>query len=57
MNNSIITKFLEEIESLQRAKELLEKVYLEIGPYCHRDHLPDELIRKIHDYFGFDDSE
>lgn len=56
MKHSTITKFLEEIESLQQAKDLLEKVYLEIGPY-NRDKISEELNRKINDYFGFDDSE
>lgn len=29
----ILEKFLDEFEHLKEARELLEKVYIEIGPY------------------------
>jgi len=45
-----------EILDLQKAKEILEKIYLEIGGYG-ADKLTPETLRELNKYFKFDDSE
>lgn len=56
LNFDHLDKTLEDIAKLREAYELLERVYLEHGPYGDCP-IPDELRYKINDYFGFDDSE
>ena len=51
----MIEELLKEIESLKKAKDLLESVYFECGPYSNK--LSDDLQNKINDYFGFNDDE
>ncbi len=55
MENLHIDKLIEEIENLKEAADLLEKVWLEIGPYT--DKISDELSYKLNSFFKFDDSE
>lgn len=51
-----IQKLIKEISDLEYAKDLLEKVYLELGPY--RDgKIRQETWQEVQNYFGFDDSE
>ena len=52
----ILKTLLEQIEDLQTAKELLEKVWVEVGPYNH-DKLSDKTMSELQKYFKFDDSE
>lgn len=56
MNNSILQELIEEINHLIEAKKLLERVYLEVGPYGD-GKIERETRHKINDYFNFDDSE
>ena len=50
-----LSKLIEEIEELKEARQLLEKVWLEIGPYT--DKISDELSSQLNNFFRFDDSE
>lgn len=52
----MLEKLLKEIKDLKKAKELLNKVWIEMGPY--RDNpISDETWNKISEYMFFDDSE
>lgn len=51
-----IEKLKAEVERLERAAELLEQVYVEVGPYQNGKIL-DKTWCSIRDFFGFDDSE
>lgn len=51
-----IQKFINEIQELQQAKELLHKVYLEIGPYQDGEVNSKTWI-EVRNFFKFDDSE
>lgn len=61
----MIDKLIEEIEELQEAKDLLESLYINIGPYNFRqlirEHFPDydstKTISRLERFFDFDDSE
>jgi hypothetical protein len=46
----------EHVDSGERAKELLLKVWLDIGPYGH-DKVSEETLREVNNYLNFDDSE
>lgn len=53
-----IEKFLEEIERLQEAHEILEKIWLELDAYNpNSKKISPETWNKVRDYFKFDDSE
>lgn len=52
----ILEKFLDEFEHLKEARELLEKVYIEIGPY-NDGGLSEETLMRLRAFFEFDDSE
>ena len=52
----MLEKLLKEIEDLKKAKELLNKVWIEMGPYRDGD-IDDETWSKISEYMFFDDSE
>ncbi len=49
-------KLCNEIGKLQQAHELLEELYLAVGPYQDGE-IPDKTWSKVKDYFKFDDSE
>lgn len=51
-----LAKLLAEIARLNEGYELLEKIWLEVGPY-QQDKVTPETWRKVNDYFHFDDSE
>lgn len=46
---------LEALKQETTAHELLEEIWLELGPYS--DALSVKLRYKLQDYFAFDDSE
>ena len=52
----MLDKLLEEIKDLKKAKELLEAIYIEVGPYKHT-HIDNNTWSKVCDYFNFDDGE
>lgn len=52
----IIDSIMEEINDLKEAKNLLEKIYSDIGPYKD-EQVSDETWKLVRDYFKFDDSE
>lgn len=53
-----LEKFLKDIEHLQEAHEILEKIWLELDPYRARaDQISDATWNKVRNYFKFDDSE
>lgn len=51
----MIENLIKELQKLQRIHKLLEKIYLEIGPYSTL--LNPETMRELRDIFQFDDSE
>lgn len=55
----MLDKLLEEIEELKQAKELLEEIWHEVGPYSEEDDLKriQKVRGKLRDHFNFDDSE
>jgi len=52
----ILSDVVNEILDLQEGKELLERLFIEIGPYKD-GKISYELWNKVRDYFNFDDSE
>ena len=52
----MIDELIEEMNSLRKAKCLLEQIYLDIGPYGHGAIRP-ETLGLLTGYFDFDDSE
>ena len=46
---------LKEINELKSAQNLLEEIWLEVGPYGRE--ISDALRYKLQDFFNFDDSE
>jgi hypothetical protein len=48
--------FVDEINNLQKAKGLLQTVWLEIGPYGH-GKISAETRDELNNFFKFDDSE
>lgn len=52
-----IDAFIEEINQLKEADEIVESVFLELGAYGLDKVFSTELSRKIRDYNLFDDSE
>jgi hypothetical protein len=53
-NLDSLFKLVDDIQDLQKAKDLLQEVWLENGKELN---LSLELSRKLDDYFEFDDSE
>jgi hypothetical protein len=55
----MIDELIEELQKCKYAKELLEQVWLAIGPYDNRGVFEDDptLHSKLNDFMGFDDSE
>lgn len=51
-----IDKFIDEIFFLKTSHELLESLFVEIGPYKDGE-IPSELWYKVCNHFNFDDSE
>jgi hypothetical protein len=47
---------MNELLELKKAQQLLYDVWLEVGPYGAKE-IPMDLLHKINDFFGFDDSE
>lgn len=47
--------WFEEIEALQKARTLLEKIYSEVGPYGEQS-ISGESVSKLNAFFKFDDS-
>lgn len=45
------------IRRLKAGQQLLGKIWNAVGPYGYGKPIPDDLIREMNDYFGFDDSE
>lgn len=56
MQPSAIRKLLDEIADLEKAKDLLESVYSDIGPYQDGE-VSFDTWNKVRNYFKFDDSE
>jgi hypothetical protein len=56
MELKTINDLISEIKNLKLAKELLERIFYELGPY--RDgKIIDNTWMEVKDYFDFDDSE
>lgn len=55
MEEFCLEKFITEIKHLREAKELLEEIWVEVGPYSNK--LNNETMIKLQKYFDFDDSE
>jgi len=54
--NVTLETFLEEIMDLKEAKELLEQLFIELGPY-QNGKISQNTWLEICNYFEFDDSE
>ncbi len=52
----MIDEIIAELNNLKEAKELLERVWVTLGPYYNFEH-DDSLSRDIANYMKFDDSE
>jgi hypothetical protein len=57
-------QIMEEWSRLKYAAELLEQVYIAVGPYPHKEKgalygldMSEEPWNKVRDFFQFDDSE
>lgn len=53
-----LDRLRDQIDNLERqikTEELLEDIWLELGPYTNA--LPEKLQVRLQEYFGFDDSE
>ena len=58
MKNKRIAYLEQEIERLEHqlaSEEILEKVWIELGPYT--PHLSQDLLLELRQHFDFDDSE
>jgi len=51
----MLNKLMKELNSLLLAKDLLYEVWIELSPYSN--DISSKLLRKLNDYFEFDDSE
>jgi hypothetical protein len=51
-----LNTFLSEIEYLKESEQLLQSIYLEIGPYRDREVTP-ELWNRVRNHFKFNDDE
>jgi hypothetical protein len=56
-NIDSLLKLVEEIQDLQKAKDLLEEVWLADMRYGQEVKIPRELSMRLNDYFEVDDSE
>jgi hypothetical protein len=56
-NIDSLLKLVEEIQDLQKAKDLLVEVWLADVRYGQEVKIPHELPMKLNDYFEVDDSE
>jgi hypothetical protein len=55
-----IKDFQLELDKLLEASELLNELYSYLPPYLSTDNkymIPDSLIRKLNEFYNFDDSE
>lgn len=52
----VMEQMLEELGKLKEAHDLLDDIYLEIGPYKDRQ-VTNVTWNKVLNYFEFDDSE
>lgn len=50
-----IDSVIAEIQNLKEAKEILDKVWFELGPYDQR--LGEEISDRLRSFYGYDDSE
>jgi hypothetical protein len=55
----VLTKFVLEIQRLMAAYQLLEQIWLEIGPYDEEKIFKDnpKLRIKLNNFMGFNDNE
>lgn len=51
----LLNKLLDELQHLKDAKDLLESIWSELGPY--NQALTEKTRYKLQDFFKFDDSE
>jgi hypothetical protein len=51
----MIERLIEELQDLRKAKELLTEVWC-YRPYTGKG-MQEDMLRKLRDYFAFDDSE
>jgi hypothetical protein len=54
--NMDIDAFIEQLEKLKKAHELLHKIFVEVGPYGN-DRMNQSTVFELQRYFNFDDSE
>jgi hypothetical protein len=54
--NEITREFADSLTKLVDAKELLERIHLEVGPYGTGE-VSEKSLNEMNDLFEFDDSE
>jgi hypothetical protein len=52
----VVDKVIDELIKLNLAKSILEKVFLEVGPY-NTGTISERTLDEIREFFNFDDSE
>ena len=55
-DRTMIEELMEELKDLQKAKDLLETIYSEYGPYG-TGTISDDTRQQVNNYFDFDDGE
>jgi len=53
---STIDALLQEIQDLREARDLLDTIWVDLGPY-RTGTIPDAVWSNVQRYFEFDDSE
>ena len=53
--SKLFEKLASEINKANEADAILEKIWLEIGPYSNK--ISSEAMNRLRSYFEFDDSE
>ena len=52
----VLQELLKEIENLEHARKLLDKIWMDIGPY-DQGKITDDTWRELRKFYDFDDSE
>lgn len=53
--DSKLQDFIEQLSTVSEGLDLLEQIYMELGPYTNV--LSSPLVTRLHKFFKFDDSE
>jgi hypothetical protein len=56
-NAKVWKQISEHVARGEEAEALLLEVWLAVGPYCQPAELPEDVKRRLRNFFYFDDSE